>query len=99
MKKYMDNVEELNNDTEFVNVISPEKDNEMVINTLKNEAIKEGMEEGLREGLRKGQKEGREDGIKESKLSIAKQMLNKNLDINIISECTGISVEELKNLN
>lgn len=103
MKKYMDNVEELNNDTEFVNVISPEKDNEMVINTLKNEAIKEGMEEGLREGLRQGlrqgQKEGREDGIKESKLSIAKQMLNKNLDINIISECTGISVEELKNLN
>ena len=83
----------------------------MVINTLKNEAIKEGMEEGLREGLREGRKEGikqgikegkkegREDGIKESKLSIAKQMLNKNLDINIISECTGISVEELKNLN
>ena len=91
MRKYMDNVEELNNDTEFVNVISPEKDNEMVINTLKNEAIKEGIKEGM--------KEGREDGIKESKFSIAKQMLNKKLDIKLISECTGLSVKELKNLN
>ena len=44
MKKYMKNVEELNEDSEFVNVISPDKDNEMVINTLKNEAIKEGIE-------------------------------------------------------
>ena len=91
MKKYMDNVEELNNDTEFVNVISPEKDNEMIINTLKNEAIKEGMEEGLREGLR----EGREEGIYEKAIETAKNMLNKGLNIKLVSECTGLSIEKL----
>ena len=51
MKKYMKNVEELNEDSEFVNVISPDKDNEMVINTLKNEAIKEGIFETAKKML------------------------------------------------
>ena len=83
MKKYMDNVEELNNDTEFVNVISPEKDNEMVINTLKNEAIKEGREEGKKEG------------IYEKAIETAKNMLNKGLDIKLVSECTGLSIEKI----
>ena len=53
MKKYMKNVEELNEDSEFVNVISPDKDNEMVINTLKNEAIKEGIEKNTLETAKK----------------------------------------------
>ena len=79
MRKYMDNVEELNNDTEFVNVISPEKDNEMVINTLKNEAIKEGKKEG----------------VYEKAIETAKNMLNKGLDIKLVSECTGLSIEKL----
>ena len=61
MKKYMKNVEELNEDSEFVNVISPDKDNEMVINTLKNEAIKEGKLEGRLEGIKEGIKEGKRE--------------------------------------
>ena len=123
MKKYMDNVEELNNDTEFVNVISPEKDNEMVINTLKNEAIKEGRAEGIKQGIKEGKKEGYEQGIEqgiekgiakgteqgmkegmkagkekgafEKAIETAKNMLNKGLDIKLVSECTGLSIEKL----
>ena len=106
MKKYMDNVEELNNDTEFVNVISPEKDNEMVINTLKNEAIKEGYEQGIKEAMKEAKekaiKEVRKETLKEGKhtkaLETAKNMLNKKLDIKLVSECTGLSVKEIENL-
>ena len=103
MKKYMDNVEELNNDTEFVNVISPEKDNEMVINTLKNEAIKKGREQGIKEAMKEAKeeaiKEVRKETLKEGKytkaLETAKNMLNKGLDIKLVSECTGLSIEKI----
>ena len=94
MKKYMKNVEELNEDSEFVNVISPDKDNEMVINTLKNEAIKEGKLEGIKEGKLEGIKEG----IEKNTLETAKKMLKKKLDINLISECTGLTKEEINSL-
>ena len=82
MKKYMKNVEELNEDSEFVSIISPDKDNEMVINTLKNEAIKEGKLEG----------------IKENTLETAKALLKENVSIDIISRTTGLTKEEINSL-
>ncbi len=36
--------------------------------------------------------------IKENKLSVAKRMLEKSIDINVISECTGLSEKEIKTL-
>ena len=102
MKKYMKNVEELNEDSEFVNVISPDKDNEMVINTLKNEAIKEGKLEGMKEGIKEGIKEGKLEGIKEGKrestLETAKALLKENVSIDIISRTTGLTKEEINSL-
>lgn len=82
MEKYMKNVEELNEDSEFVNVISQEKDNEMVINTLKNEAIREGKEEG----------------IKEKAIETAKALLKEKISIDIISRTTGLTEEEIEKL-
>ena len=78
----MKNVEELNEDSEFVSIISPDKDNEMVINTLKNEAIKE----------------GRLEGKKENTLETAKKMLDDNLSIDMVSKYTGLSEDEIKKL-
>ena len=37
-------------------------------------------------------------GIDERNLEIAKNMLKKKLDINTISECTGLSIKEIQNL-
>ena len=86
MEKYMKNVEELNEDSEFVNVISQEKDNEMVINTLKNEAIREGKEEGIKEG------------IKEGIVETAKALLKEKISIDIISRTTRLKKEEIEKL-
>ena len=94
MKKYMKNVEELNEDSEFVSIISPDKDNEMVINTLKNEAIKEGKLEGIKEGKLEGIKEGK----RESTLETAKKMLKDNLDIKMICKYTGLTKKEINSL-
>ena len=90
MKKYMKNVEKLNEDSEFVNVISPDKDNEMVINTLKNEAIKEGRLEGIKEGIK--------EGIEKNTLETAKKMLDDNLSIDMVSKYTGLTKEEINSL-
>ena len=55
--------------------------------SAKNIAREEGREEGLKEGLNKG------------KIEIAKNMLKLNIDVNIISQSTGLSVKEIEDLN
>ena len=83
-------------------------------NIAKEEGISEGLEigkqvglkEGLKKGLEKGLKEGKIEGLKEGKIEgeknkaieIAKNMLSKGLDVNLISELSGLSAEEIKNL-
>ena len=42
--------------------------------------------------------EAREQGIEQEKIEIAKNMLNSELDISVISECTGLSKEEIESL-
>ena len=39
------------------------------------------------------------EGIERGKLEIARNMLNKKIDINTIIECTGLTIEEIKKLN
>ena len=41
---------------------------------------------------------GIEQGEKMKAISMAKNMKNRNMDINLISELTGLSIEEIKNL-
>ena len=43
-------------------------------------------------------KEAREKGIEQEKIEIAKNMLSKNIDISVISECTGLAKEEIEEL-
>ena len=49
------------------------------------EARKEGLKEGLKEGK------------KEKSIEIAKNMLKKELDINLISELSGLTINEIEN--
>lgn len=50
--------------------------------------------EGFEEGIEKGKIEGEENKA----ISIAKAMKNKNMDIKLISEITGLSVKEIEDL-
>ena len=86
MEKYKEKIEKLNEDPEFIEVVSKEKDAEMVHNTL----IKEGYEQGMSQGL--------EQGISSRNIEIAKNMLKDNIDISIISKYTGLSKEEIEEL-
>ena len=92
MEKYKEKIEKLNEDPEFIEVVSKEKDAEMVHNTL----IKEGYEQGLEQGM----SQGLEQGSVNEKYEIAKNLLDNNVSIDIIIKSTGLSkekIEELKN--
>ena len=54
------------------------------------------------EGMREGYESGKNDGIEENKIEIVRNMLKENLDINLISKITGLSIDrinEIKNEN
>ena len=44
------------------------------------------------------QKEARAKGVEESKLEVAKKMLGKNMEIDIIAEITELSTETIRKL-
>ena len=43
-------------------------------------------------------REGKLEGIKERNYAIARDMKSKNMDINLISEITGLSIKEVRKL-
>lgn len=66
------------------------------------EGLNKGMKKGIKEGIKEGRKEGREEGIKtgekNKQIEIAKNFLKQGLDRETISNCTGLSIEELNAL-
>ena len=65
----------------------------------REEGHKEGKEEGLKEGKEEGIKEGREEGAKRNSCDIAKRMLEKGIDVETISELTGLTEKEISELD
>ena len=55
-------------------------------------------DEGFQDGLMEGRAEGRAEGEKEKALNIALKLLAFNTPIDIISQSTGLTVEEIKKL-
>jgi predicted transposase/invertase (TIGR01784 family) len=58
------------------------------------EGKKIGIEKGIQQGIEKGEKIGMEKGI----FNIAKNMLQKHVEIDFISDITGLSLEQIKAL-
>ena len=58
-----------------------------------------GREEGREEGRKEGKEEGRAEGAKRNSCDIAKRMLEKGIDIETISELTGLTEKEISKLN
>ena len=60
-----------------------------------NKGRAEGEKKGREEGLAEGEKKGRKEGEMESKIAIARNMLAQGLPVETISQCVGLSIEEL----
>ena len=95
MEKFRENVDRLNKDEEFRLLFSEEEDALRTHNTLMAESEEAGIERGIKQGIKQGKIEGEQEKTRE----IAKNMLAKKVDINFISEVTGLSENEIKALN
>jgi predicted transposase/invertase (TIGR01784 family) len=78
-------------DEEFIKALfDPEWDKQMIKNSERKEGFEEGMMQGIEQGL--------EEGSLDKAIEIAKNMINKNIPLEDISEITGLSLEEIKEL-
>jgi predicted transposase/invertase (TIGR01784 family) len=71
------------------------RDNLATISFAKNQ----GKEEGLKEGIEKGLKEGRKEGRKEGILSVARNLRSGGMSVEAIAAATGLSIEEIEQLD
>lgn len=83
---------ELKSKEAFFNLISTK------ISTEVGEEIMTLAEQMRQEGRFEGKLQGKLEGEREKSVEIAKRLLNENLDILFISKVTGLSLNELKNL-
>ena len=88
--EYMEKITKLNTDANFWEVFTPEEDERYIRNTIKRESEKKGEIKGEKIGTLKGKKI--------EKIAIAKNMLAKNLDLNLIMDVTNLSKNEIMKL-
>ena len=69
---------------------------DMTMETAIDEAREEGIEKGLEQGLERGLKQGLERGRHEERLELIRKMLSKGLSLEVVSDVTGLSLEELE---
>ena len=79
---YYNKLMELNTDQEFVQLLSNDDEYELYVESEISEA----------------RDDAHKEGVQESKLEIAKAMLKKNMDINLIAEITKLSIKEIEEL-
>ena len=92
MKEFVNSVKEINNDSDFIEFMSKEEDEEKTRNTY----FANGKEVGQEEGYINGEKHGKEIGDKNARLETAKNMLKKNFDIKTIAEVTNLPLSDIK---
>ncbi len=67
--------------------------------TILNQGIQKGIQKGIKQGIKQGIEQGKNQGIHETKKENALKMLKRGkLTIEEISEDSGLTIEEVKQL-
>ena len=74
------------------------RDKYLTMNIHDQDITKEAYEEGLSAGLQQGIQQGEERGLQQGKYETARNMLNRNLPIEIVCECTGLSKDVIEKI-
>jgi len=68
---------------------------EEVVMTIEERLREEARQKGIQEGIEKGAQKGRQEGRQE----VARAMLMNGIDRIVVMQCTGLSEQELDQLN
>ena len=102
IKKASDKYDVILSDDELVRIAElkekAEIDERNMKRTAKEEGIAQGLKKGIKQGLKQGIEQGLNKGLKQKETEIVKNMLQKKIDINLISEITGLSKDEIEKL-
>ncbi len=90
MQEFKDNMERLNQDDDVINFLHTEEDWRKLDREIREEELEEARE--------KARKEARKDEKMKGKIEVAKKCLSKNMDINLITELTGLTEKEVLSL-
>lgn len=83
MEEYVNESEKTSKKEEIIGLYDKELYDEM----MEYHKIRRAKEDGLEKGIKEGEKN--------SKIDIAKKMLENKIEVKIISNCTGLSVDEI----
>ena len=62
------------------------------------QGIKQGLEKGMKQGMKQGLEQGLEQGQQEERIRNARGMKAKGIPVEVISEITGLTAEEVGKL-
>ena len=80
--------------TEIRNMLLTEYDYDTDIAVQRKEAFDDGIQQGISQGLQQGIAQGE----LQKAIETAKNMLNKNISIDVVGECTGLPLETIEQL-
>ena len=94
IKKAIDELEQVSGNARLRRIA------ELKVKYIRDEqsSIEYAQDEGFKQGEAKGRAEGETKGRNERNMEIAKNLLKQNVAIDIISNATGLSPEEIKSL-
>ena len=75
-----------------------EYDYDTDIAVQRRESFEDGFSAGEERGISIGLSQGISQGAQQAKLETAKSMILRNISIDIVAECTGLSPEEIEKL-
>ena len=99
LKDYCKELERLSKDKEYCVMVWSEKLEKNLSNLAEyNDGRKDGFDEGMEEGIKTGIEQGIKTGITNAKEEIVINMYHKDIDIEMIMECTNLTKEEVEKI-
>lgn len=96
--KFKMELENINDDLSRYEFLTPEKDNMMIENSLKDQFKREGLEEGRQEGRVEGREQGLEEGRQEEKINLIKSLYKNGASLELISNSTHMAIKKIKEI-
>lgn len=67
--------------------------------TIAEQLEQKGLEQGLKKGLKKGLEQGLETGQQEGKREVARNLILKGMEMQLVKELTGLSDHDLAQIS
>ena len=97
-ERFLKTVREVNSDDRILQDWMIEENARMAYEGEMSTARRDGRIEGMIEGIKEGKKKGIEQGIDKKTNEVIINMLKKDIDYDTISEVTGKTIEEIKEI-